>query len=382
MTSNPRPASFIGIRSMFLEFCKTLDSIFFRFPQSIAGRSALWPEWGDSFKFRPGIAVKYKTPLPNEDRGKKLTNMDPDGPVPPTSAQSATVLIVDDEPANLSLLGAVLRPEFHVRVANSGANALRAAASAPKPDLVLLDVMMPGIDGYAVLARLRAMPAASNIPVIFLTAMADDGDEEYGLQLGAADYITKPIKPSIVLARVRTQLEIKQARDWLKDKNSVLEAEVQRRMAENDLTQLVSIRALAHLAETRDPETGKHLLRTQNYMRTLATALMNHRRFSDFLNPNNIEHLVKSAPLHDIGKVGIPDGILHKPGPLTPAEWEIMKTHSRLGSTPSNRPKWIPSSPSPSWPSAGILPVGTTSAGTAAAIRTVWRANRSRSPLA
>ncbi|QVL48280.1 MAG: two-component system response regulator [Thiocapsa sp.] len=243
-----------------------------------------------------------------------------------------TILVVDDEPANLTLLTHLLRPVYQVRAANSGEHALRAATSEPRPGLILLDVMMPGMDGYRVLERLRNNPVTTDIPVIFLTAMAGTDDEERGLQLGAADYIVKPIKPALVLARVRTQLEAKHTRDWLKDKNAILEAEVARRMAENDLTQLVSIRALAHLAETRDPETGNHILRTQNYVRSLALQLRQHPRFSAFLDSRTIDLLTKSAPLHDIGKVGIPDNILQKPGPLTPEEWVIMKTHSRLGS--------------------------------------------------
>ncbi len=151
----------------------------------------------------------------------------------------------------------------------------------------------------------------------------------------------------MLLARVRTQLEAKHTRDWLKDKNAILEAEVSRRMVENDLTQLVSIRALAHLAETRDPETGNHILRTQNYVRALALRLRQHPRFSAFLDARTIDLLTKSAPLHDIGKVGIPDSILHKPGPLTPEEWVIMKTHARLGSDAIEQAETMSSSPSP-----------------------------------
>ena len=245
---------------------------------------------------------------------------------------AATILIVDDEPTNLFLLTGLLRPDYQVRAANSGESALRAAASEPRPDLVLLDVMMPGMDGYAVLARLRENPATRDIPVVFLTALAEADDEERGLQFGAADYITKPIKPAVVLARVRTQLQAKQARDWLRDENAFLEAEVVRRTAENDLTQIVTIRALAHLAETRDPETGGHILRTQGYVQLLALGLRQHPRFSDFLTSRNIDLVTRSAPLHDIGKVGIPDAILQKPGKLTAEEWEIMKTHARIGS--------------------------------------------------
>jgi putative two-component system response regulator len=230
------------------------------------------------------------------------------------------------------MLSHLLRPDYQVRAANSGESALRVATSEPRPDLILLDVMMPGMDGYTVLDRLRKNPATVDIPVIFVTALTDLDDEEHGLALGAADYIAKPIKPAVVLARVRTQLEAKHTRDWLKDKNAILESEVSRRMVENDLTQLVSIRALAHLAETRDPETGNHILRTQKYVRALALRLSQHPRFSTTLDTRTIDLLTKSAPLHDIGKVGIPDSILQKPGPLTPEEWVIMKTHSRLGS--------------------------------------------------
>jgi putative two-component system response regulator len=131
---------------------------------------------------------------------------------------------------------------------------------------------------------------------------------------------------------VRTQLQAKQARDWLNNQNTRLEAEVARRMMENDLTQRVSIRALAHLAEIRDPETGNHILRTQGYVQALAVALRQHPRFSTTLTSRYIDTLSRSAPLHDIGKVGIPDHILLKSGTLTPSEWEVMKTHARLGS--------------------------------------------------
>ena len=242
-----------------------------------------------------------------------------------------TILIVDDAPENLLLLSELLLPHYRVRAANSGRRALQIAAGVPRPDLVLLDVMMPDMDGYAVLARLRADPGTADIPVIFVTALDDSADEERGLALGAVDYISKPIRPAIVLARVKAHLDLKLARDWLQDRNAVLEAEVARRLKENLLIQDTSIRALAHLAEIRDPETGNHLRRTQGYVLALATQLRDHPRFAESLTESNIQTLVKSAPLHDIGKVGIPDHILLKPGKLTPEEWEIMKTHSRLG---------------------------------------------------
>jgi putative two-component system response regulator len=243
----------------------------------------------------------------------------------------ATLLIVDDTPENLSVLSGLLSPLHRVRAVNSGRRALQAAAGQPRPDLILLDVTMPEMDGYQVLRCLRENPATADIPVIFVTALDSSGDEERGLALGAADYITKPIRPSVVLARVRAQLELKAARDLVRDHNRRLQREVERRMAENLQIQDVSIRALGRLAEIRDPETGNHLRRTQGYVRTLAMELRTHPRFSAFLTAHNIEILVKSAPLHDIGKVGIPDQILLKPGKLTADEWEIMKTHSFLG---------------------------------------------------
>ncbi|WP_374603785.1 two-component system response regulator [Niveibacterium sp.] len=243
----------------------------------------------------------------------------------------ATVLIVDDAAENLDLLAELLQPHYRVRAATSGARALAVARSAPQPDLVLLDVMMPGMDGHEVFARLRADPVTAGIPVIFVTAMGEIEDELRGLEAGAVDYLAKPIVPPLLLARVRTQLELKQARDRLAGQNAWLEAEVARRMHENDQTQLVTIRALAHLAETRDPETGNHILRTQAYVHTLATRLSGHARFRDTLDARYIDLLTRSAPLHDIGKVGIPDAILRKPGPLSPDEWQIMKTHARLG---------------------------------------------------
>lgn len=217
-----------------------------------------------------------------------------------------TILIVDDTPENLTVLGELLQPAYRVRAANSGRRALQIALSAPHPDLILLDVMMPEMDGYDVLEELRASPATRNIPVIFVTAMDGTDDEERGLDRGAVDYITKPIRPSIVLARIRTQLELKQARDILSDQNVYLEAEVARRMSENQLIQEVSIHALARLAEIRDPETGKHLRRTQEYVRTLAKGLQKHPRFSQYLDERTINALAQSAPCMTLEKLAFP----------------------------------------------------------------------------
>lgn len=242
-----------------------------------------------------------------------------------------TLLVVDDLPENLAVLDDILHAEYRVLAANSGERALTIAAGEPRPDLVLLDVMMPGMDGYQVFEQLRANPATAGIPVIFVTALDSDEGELRGLDAGAVDYITKPVNPSLVLARVHTHLELKRARDRLAGQNAWLESEVRRRMAENDRTELVSIRALAHLAEIRDPETGNHILRTQGYVQALAHALQQHPRFRDVLSEHYIDLLTRSAPLHDIGKVGIPDAILLKQGPLDKDEWAIMRTHARLG---------------------------------------------------
>lgn len=254
-----------------------------------------------------------------------------------TVAGRPTILIVDDTPQNLIVLGELLEPVYRVRVANSGEKALRVAGSKPRPDLILLDVMMPDLDGHEVLRRLRSSAASRDIPVIFITAMDGSENEERGLALGAVDYITKPINPSIVLARVRTHLELKQARDRLTNQNQWLEREVARRMGENLLIQNLSVRALACLAEARDNETGHHIVRTQAYVDILARHLAGHPRFHRALANNRLGMVVKAAPLHDIGKVGIPDAILLKPGPLTAEEFETMKAHPTIGAVAINR---------------------------------------------
>ncbi len=242
-----------------------------------------------------------------------------------------TVLIVDDNPENLTVLGELLRGRHRVRAAASGQAALQAARRLPRPSLVLLDVMMPGMNGYEVLRRLRESPETADIPVIFTTAMDATEDEEHGLALGAVDYLTKPLRPAIVLARVQTHLELKHARDRLRHDNAALGAEVDRRVREIGHVQEVALRALARLAETRDNETGNHLLRTQATVERLAQLAHASSPYAGELDARRIELIAMSAPLHDIGKVGIPDRILLKPGKLDADEWAVMKTHAQLG---------------------------------------------------
>ncbi|MBF0095475.1 MAG: two-component system response regulator [Alphaproteobacteria bacterium] len=246
-------------------------------------------------------------------------------------AERATILVVDDTPDNLKLMSGLLKDLYRVKIANGGAKALSIAASETPPDLILLDIMMPEMDGYEVCERLKRDPATRDIPVIFLTAKAETQDEEKGLKMGAVDYITKPISPPVVLARVETHLKLKAAADFLRDKSAFLEQEVSKRTRELAAIQDVTILAMASLAETRDSDTGNHIRRTQFYVRALAERLKTHPRFAATLDDATIDMLFKSAPLHDIGKVGIPDRILLKPGRFEPHEFEIMKTHAILG---------------------------------------------------
>jgi putative two-component system response regulator len=243
-----------------------------------------------------------------------------------------TILAVDDTPANLTLMSALLNDDYKVKLANSGVRGLAIAFSDAPPDLILLDIMMPEMDGYEVCQLLKQDSRTSHIPIIFLTAKTEVADETKGFELGAVDYITKPISPPIVLSRVAAHLSAKKIQDMLRNQNHFLELEVQKRTAEINAIQDVTIQALTSLAETRDSDTGNHIRRTQFYVKVLAEKLRKNPRFSYFLDDDKvIEMLFKSAPLHDIGKVGIPDKILLKPGKFTPEEFEIMKTHTTLG---------------------------------------------------
>jgi len=241
------------------------------------------------------------------------------------------ILIVDDTPENLALMSELLRSDYKLKIANSGARALKLATTGDLPDLILLDIMMPEMDGYEVCQILKAHPATRDIPVIFLTAKADIADEEKGLQIGAVDYITKPVSPPILMARLKIHLALKAHADFLRDKSAFLEQEVAKRTREVTAIQDVTILAMASLAETRDADTGNHIRRTQYYVQALAQKLSSHPHFAALLTDEYIRMLFKSAPLHDIGKVGIPDRILLKPGKFDAAEFEIMKTHTTLG---------------------------------------------------
>jgi cyclic di-GMP phosphodiesterase len=249
----------------------------------------------------------------------------------PGLLRAPTVLVVDDAPENLMVLAQALGDQYRVLAAKDGPGALHIAASEPPPDLILLDIVMPELDGFEVCRRLKCAAATSAIPVIFLTGRSESEDEERGFALGAVDYISKPISPAVVRARVKTHLQLKASADFLKDRNKFLEQEVTRRTREVRAIQDVAVLSVASLAETRDNETGNHIRRTQHYVRSLAMHLQAHPRFRPELDEGAVDLLFKSAPLHDIGKVGIPDRILLKPGRLSPDEFEIMKTHTTLG---------------------------------------------------
>src|SRR5215813_8778283 len=208
-----------------------------------------------------------------------------------------TVLIVDDTPDNLTLMTGLLKDTYKTRVANNGERALKLAATLPYPDLILLDIMMPGIDGYEVAQQLKRDKATAEIPIIFLTAKSEVEDEQKGFDVGCVDYITKPISPPIVLARVKTHLLLKSARDFLQDQNTFLESEVVRRTREVTAIQDTTIMAMGSLAETRDNETGNHIRRTQHYIRVLAQKLRLNSKYAQVLDDATVEMLYKSAPL-------------------------------------------------------------------------------------
>ncbi len=236
-----------------------------------------------------------------------------------------TILVVDDAPENLEMLSVILKGDYTVKVATSGKKAIDIASNPNTlPDLILLDVMMPDMDGYEVCRHLKVSDLTRKIPVIFISALSESTDERRGFEVGGVDYITKPVNAPIVRARVKTHLA-------LYDQNRALEEKVRERTEELAHTQDVTIVGFATLAEYRNQETGWHILATQQYVGILARYLATHPRFRTFLTPENIELLRKSAPLHDIGKIAVPDRLLLKPGKLTPEEFEEIKKHTTYG---------------------------------------------------
>ncbi|MEK6805275.1 MAG: two-component system response regulator [Pseudomonadota bacterium] len=227
-----------------------------------------------------------------------------------------TLLLVDDTPVNIDVLRAALEDHYDLKVALNGERALSIAAADPAPDLVLLDIMMPGMDGYEVCRRLKAAERTRRVPVIFVTALNDTEDETQGFAVGAVDYITKPVSPPVVQARVATHLK-------LYDQERHLEALVRLRTRDLDRTRLEIIRRLGRAAEYKDDETGLHVIRMSHYARLLAKA--------SGMSEDAADIIFHAAPLHDIGKIGMPDRLLQKTDDLTSEEWKIMRTHPVVG---------------------------------------------------
>ncbi len=213
------------------------------------------------------------------------------------------LLLVDDEPTNLQVLRQILQDDYRLLFAKDGEKALELA-ERESPALILLDVMMPGMTGHEVCTRLKTQPSTSAIPVIFVTALADVDDEAKGFEVGAVDYITKPVSPPIVRARVRTHLSLV-------------------RVDELHQTRLQIVQRLGLAAEYKDNETGLHVIRMSYYTHILARAVgLDERAADDLLN---------AAPMHDVGKIGIPDAILQKAGKLDDSEWAVMRNHAQIG---------------------------------------------------
>ena len=242
-----------------------------------------------------------------------------------------TILAVDDTPDNLTVISSILKELYTIKVATNGEMALKIATLGESPDMILLDIMMPDMDGYEVCRRLKANPKTRDIPVIFLTALSDPYHEATGLQLGAVDYVSKPISPPILLARIKNHLAFKAAADFLRDQAEFLSREVERRTTEIVAMQDATVMALAALAETRDDRTGNHLRRTQHYVKALAEKLQTHSRFGWFLTDDTISRLYRSAPLHDIGNAALPSGMLAKEGKFTSDEHKAVRDHTELG---------------------------------------------------
>lgn len=245
--------------------------------------------------------------------------------------ESGTILVVDDLPENAIILRHFLQPaHFRVDAVKSGEEALEYIAKTP-PDVILLDLVMPGMSGFDVCRYLKNNPATRHIPVIIITGMADREANIRAVEAGADDFLLKPFDRVLLMARINTSLRTKKLQDALLSYKQQLEQRVQERTREVEKTREVAVFSLARLAESRDTETGDHLDRMRRYVRLLGVEMRNWKRYEEFSNPRYVDELYLSSPLHDIGKVGIPDKILLKPGKLTPQEFDIMKTHTLIG---------------------------------------------------
>ncbi len=246
----------------------------------------------------------------------------------PGGAQGArdrqTILVVDDQSQNIEVLRAILHRDYRVKAALNGGQALEIVGSSEPPDIILLDIQMPGMTGYDVCREVKKNLGTRRIPVILVTTLDEEANEALGFEAGGVDYITKPVNPMLVLARIRTHLA-------LANQSLELERRVVERTAELAKVQDIAIFSLSVLAEFRDDETGAHILRTKEYVRLLVETLVHHPDFQDRLDETSASLLYKSSPLHDIGKVGIPDSILLKPGKLTEGEFAMMKNHAIYG---------------------------------------------------
>ena len=241
------------------------------------------------------------------------------------------VMVVDDNPANLKLMEEMLRPGgYEVSSFPRGRLALQAAAEAP-PDLILLDINMPEMNGYEVCGLLKASSVLSDVPVIFLSALNALEDRLRGFRSGAVDYISKPFQMEEVHARVETHVKLRRLQRKMLDDNEKLQELVQAQVKKITDAQMETIFAIARLAESRDDKTGRHLERIQAYCGLLAAGLGESRRHRDVATKTWVRNIYLASPLHDIGKFAIPDHILLKPGPLTPEEFGVMKTHAALG---------------------------------------------------
>ncbi|HNX33765.1 MAG TPA: response regulator [Kiritimatiellia bacterium] len=244
---------------------------------------------------------------------------------------AAEIFVVDDTPAVLTMLTSLFERGGHtVRPFPDAREALRSARGHP-PDLVLLDINMPDMNGYEFCAELKADPRLAEIPVLFMSGNAEIMDKVKAFALGGVDYVTKPFELKEIEARVATHLKIRRLQLEVKALNSSLQERVRAQVQEISESQIATIMALAKLAESRDEATGNHLLRVQRYCQALARQLAEEGVFGDGIDDAFVENIFHASALHDIGKVGIRDSILLKPGPLTPQEFEAMKTHTSLG---------------------------------------------------